>query len=118
MTDSNAPIDQNETQQDVAPLKADSHDADHIFFVDSLRALADAQAGIQPRGEFAALSDRLTRQLAGAAASRPVRVPIGPAACGVPVRPIRRRPIGPIADLLRRGCFCRWSRSCFRLNYV
>ncbi|NLY00471.1 MAG: GTPase domain-containing protein [Rhodopirellula sp.] len=42
----------------------------HIFFVDSLAALADAQQGLQPRGEFAGLVDLLTRQLAGAAATR------------------------------------------------
>lgn len=42
----------------------------HIFRVDSLRALADAQAGLQPRGEFADLLDLLTRQMSGAAANR------------------------------------------------
>lgn len=42
----------------------------HIFFVDSMAALADAQQGLQPRGEFAGLVDLLTRQLAGAAATR------------------------------------------------
>ena len=41
-----------------------------IFRVDSLRALADAQAGLQPRGDFAELLDLLTRQMAGAAANR------------------------------------------------
>ncbi len=43
---------------------------EHIFRVDSLRALADAQAGLQPRGEFADLTDLLTRQMAGAAGHR------------------------------------------------
>jgi hypothetical protein len=42
----------------------------HIFRVDSLRALADAQQGLQPRGEFAELLDLLTRQMAGAAGNR------------------------------------------------
>ena len=42
----------------------------HIFRVDSLRALADAQNGLQPRGEFAELLDLLTRQMAGAAGNR------------------------------------------------
>lgn len=42
----------------------------HIFFVDSMAALADAERGLQPRGEFAALVDLLTRQLAGSAAAR------------------------------------------------
>ena len=42
----------------------------HVFLVDSLAALADAQAALAPRGEMAALEDLLTRQLAGAAATR------------------------------------------------
>lgn len=42
----------------------------HVFLVDSPAALADAQNGLQPRGEFAALVDLLTRQLAGTAAAR------------------------------------------------
>ena len=42
----------------------------HIFRIDSLRALADAQANMQPRGEFADLLDLLTRQMAGAAGNR------------------------------------------------
>jgi hypothetical protein len=41
-----------------------------IFFVDSLRALSDARAGLQPRGEFAALLDLLTHQMAATAAHR------------------------------------------------
>ncbi len=41
-----------------------------MFRVDSLSALADAQKGLQPRGEFAALVDLLTRQVAGSAAVR------------------------------------------------
>ncbi len=44
--------------------------AGHIFFVDSLAALADARQGRGPQGEFAALVDLLTRQFAGAAAAR------------------------------------------------
>ena len=42
----------------------------HIFRVDSLHALADAQNSLQPRGEFADLLDLLTRQMAGAAGNR------------------------------------------------
>ena len=42
----------------------------HLFFVDSLQALADARENVEPRGEFAALLDLLTRQLAGAASAR------------------------------------------------
>ncbi len=41
-----------------------------MFFVDSTAALADSQAGLQPRGEFGRLVDLLTRELAGAAAHR------------------------------------------------
>ncbi len=41
-----------------------------IYWIDSLRALADQQNGLQPRGEFADLWDLLTRQMAGAAAQR------------------------------------------------
>lgn len=42
----------------------------HIFRVDSLTALEDAQRGLSPRGEFRKLLDLLTGQLAGAAATR------------------------------------------------
>jgi len=41
-----------------------------IFAVDCPTALADARAGVAPRGEFAALVDLLTRQLAGTAPAR------------------------------------------------
>ncbi len=41
-----------------------------IFRIDSLRSLADARAGLQPRGEMADLLDLLTRQMAGAAGNR------------------------------------------------
>jgi len=43
---------------------------ERIFRVDSLAALADAQAGRPAQGDFAALLDLLTRQLAGSAAAR------------------------------------------------
>jgi len=46
------------------------YQAGHIFFVDSVAALDDAQQGRAPQGEFAALVDLLTRQFAGAAAAR------------------------------------------------
>ena len=46
------------------------YQAGHLFFVDSVAALADAQQGRAPQGEFAALVDLLTRQFAGAAAAR------------------------------------------------
>ncbi len=46
------------------------YEAGHVFFVDSVAALADAQQSRAPQGEFAALVDLLTRQFAGAAATR------------------------------------------------
>jgi hypothetical protein len=49
---------------------ADQYTMGHIFLVDSTSALADAQAGLVPRGEFADLVDLLTRQLAGTAGAR------------------------------------------------
>lgn len=48
----------------------DEYQAGEIFFVDSLQALSDAQAGTGPRGDFARLLDLLTRSLAGSAAKR------------------------------------------------
>jgi hypothetical protein len=45
-------------------------EAGRIFRVDSPAALADARAGREPRGEFAALAELLTAQLAGAVAAR------------------------------------------------
>jgi hypothetical protein len=41
-----------------------------IFLVDSLSALADAQAGLPANGDFARLRDLLTRQLAGTTGNR------------------------------------------------
>jgi hypothetical protein len=41
-----------------------------MFFVDSLAALADAQSGLAPRGEFGRLIDFLSRELVGAAQTR------------------------------------------------
>jgi 50S ribosome-binding GTPase len=41
-----------------------------MFFVDSLAALRDAEAGLQPRGEFGRLVELLTRELAGATRGR------------------------------------------------
>jgi GTPase SAR1 family protein len=61
---------EDDVRDDWRRVLADLHDTEHIFFVDSLRALACAQAGLQPRGEFAALLDRVTRQMAGTAAIR------------------------------------------------
>lgn len=47
-----------------------SYAVDRIFRIDSLSALADARAGRPPQGDFAALVELLTRQLAGSAADR------------------------------------------------
>jgi hypothetical protein len=49
---------------------APTYQVSEMFFVDSPAALADAQAGIAPRGEFARLVELLSRELAGAAAHR------------------------------------------------
>src|SRR5208283_4052848 len=46
------------------------YQAGHIYFVDAVAALADAQQGRTRQGEFAALTDLLTCQFAGAAAAR------------------------------------------------
>lgn len=47
-----------------------NYSAGQMFFVDSLAAFQDAREGVEPRGEFGALVDLLTRQLAGTAAAR------------------------------------------------
>ncbi len=48
--------------------------AGEMFFVDSLQATADAEAGLQPRGEFGRLVQFLAREMAPAAAHRIRRV--------------------------------------------
>ena len=58
------------TSQALTLSRRESGPESRIFRIDSLRALADAQAGLQPRGEFADLLDLLTRQMAGAAGNR------------------------------------------------
>jgi len=57
-------------RDDWRPLIEARYGQAQIFRIDSLSALADAQKGVEPRGEFAALVDFLTRQLAGSAAAR------------------------------------------------
>lgn len=49
---------------------AAEYSAGELFFVDSLAALSDRQAGSSPRGEFSRLWDFLVRELTGAAAKR------------------------------------------------
>ncbi|MEX2121412.1 MAG: hypothetical protein WD847_17595 [Pirellulales bacterium] len=53
---------------------SDGYQAGEMFFVDSPTALAEAQEGLQPRGEFGRLVDFLSRELAGTAARRIRRV--------------------------------------------
>ena len=57
-------------REDWSKVLGDHYAPGHIFRVDSLGALADAQNGVEARGEFAGLRDLLTRQMAGAAAAR------------------------------------------------
>lgn len=59
-----------DVRDDWRGVLAKDYEPGEIFFVDSLAALADAEGGIAPRGEFARLVDLLTRQLAGAAGNR------------------------------------------------
>jgi 50S ribosome-binding GTPase len=61
---------EDDIRDDWRAVLADQYAAGHIFFIDSLSALADAQANRQPRGEFADLVDLLLHELAGAAGSR------------------------------------------------
>jgi len=58
-------------REDWRKVLEDQYTTGHIFLVDSLSSLADSREGRAPRGEFAALLDLLTRQLAGTA---PVRI--------------------------------------------
>ncbi|OHB83454.1 MAG: hypothetical protein A2V98_05720 [Planctomycetes bacterium RBG_16_64_12] len=64
-----ADVDQD-IRDDWRGVLDDQYTTGHLFLVDSLAALADAQNGLAPRGEFAGLVDLLTRQLAGTAAVR------------------------------------------------
>lgn len=57
-------------REDWRRILQEQYTVGHIFLVDSLAALNDAQAGVGPRGEFAKLVDLLTRQLAGTAPAR------------------------------------------------
>ena len=61
---------EDDIRDDWRAVLADRYAAGHIFFIDSLSALADAQANRQPRGEFAQLVDLLLHELAGAAGNR------------------------------------------------
>jgi hypothetical protein len=61
---------EDDIREDWQHFLADEYSTGEMFFVDSVSALRDAQAGLQPRGEFARLIELLTRELAGAAGSR------------------------------------------------
>ena len=50
---------EDDIRDDWRAVLADQYAAGHIFFIDSLSALADAQQNRQPRGEFAQLVDLL-----------------------------------------------------------
>jgi len=67
--ETHADVDQD-IRDDWRGVLDEQYTTGHLFLVDSLAALADAQNGLAPRGEFAALVDLLTRQLAGTAAVR------------------------------------------------
>lgn len=57
-------------RDDWRALLAGGYATGEMFFVDSTAAIADARAGIQPRGEFGRLVELLTRELSGVAAHR------------------------------------------------
>jgi hypothetical protein len=60
----------DDIREDWRAILSEHYAVADIFFVDSLAALADARAGVQPRGDFGRLLDLLTRQLADCGASR------------------------------------------------
>ncbi|MBL9122490.1 MAG: GTPase domain-containing protein [Planctomycetaceae bacterium] len=60
----------DDIRADWRDVLAEEYAPGDIFLVDSLAALADARAGLEPRGDFGRLVDLLTRELAGAAAAR------------------------------------------------
>lgn len=64
-----AALDQD-IRDDWRHVLADQYETGQLFLVDSLAALADAQQGLAPRGDFARLVDLLRQQLAGAAGNR------------------------------------------------
>ncbi|MGC3971540.1 MAG: GTPase domain-containing protein [Pirellulales bacterium] len=60
----------DDLREDWRRVLAEDFTTGEMFFVDGPAALADAKAGIAPRGDFGRLVDFLTRQLAGSAAAR------------------------------------------------
>lgn len=61
---------EDDIRDDWRTVLADHYGVGHIYFLDSLSALADVQQGRQPRGEFAELVDLLLHELASAAGNR------------------------------------------------
>lgn len=61
---------EEDIRDDWRQVLSEDYATGEIFFVDSLSALADAKAGVQPRGEFARLMEFLARELAGTPAKR------------------------------------------------
>ena len=59
-----------DVRDDWRRMLSEDYATGELFFVDSLSALVDAKAGLQPRGEFARLTDFLSHALAGTAAKR------------------------------------------------
>jgi hypothetical protein len=55
----------DDIRTDWQSVLAEQYTPGHLFFVDSLAALRDAQEGLAPRGDFAALADLLHRELSG-----------------------------------------------------
>jgi hypothetical protein len=60
----------DDIREDWQRMLVEGYETGRMFFVDSLAALRDAEAGLTPRGEFARLVELLTRELAGTAAGR------------------------------------------------
>jgi len=60
----------DDVRDDWAAVLGEQYTTGHLFLVDSLSALEDAQQGLKPRGEFGRLTDLLTRELSGTAAAR------------------------------------------------
>lgn len=60
----------DDIREDWRRILSEDYATGEMFFVDSAAALADARAGVQPRGEFARLVEFLAHQLAGTAAKR------------------------------------------------
>jgi hypothetical protein len=60
----------DDIREDWRRMLAEHYSVGEPFFVDSLAALHDAEAGLEPSGDFGKLVDLLTHELAGAAAGR------------------------------------------------